>query len=92
MASGICATFSDDGNEIVYKVDVYNGEPAHQYYKDDTHYEAWERDGSTYHIARNNNRWLVVWGKENIECFLTLDCQEETLKRVLESICVTEDE
>lgn len=90
VAKGLCATLRGDGNNIVYKLDVYNGEPAHQYYKDDTHYESHEREGIKYHITRNNERWSVVWTKENIECFLTLVCQEETLWRILESIHVTE--
>lgn len=91
MSSGLCATLNGDGNEIVFKLDVYNGEPAHQYYKDDTHYESREWDGTTYRITRNGERWVVVWEKENIECSMTLDCQEETLQRILRSIYVTED-
>lgn len=92
MSSGIHATFSNGRQEIIYKLDVLNGEPAHQYYKDDTHYTTWERDGNTYQVARNNELWTVVWEKDRIKCFLTLDCQEETLRRILESIYVMEDE
>lgn len=92
MTKGICASFFNEKDEIVYKLDVYNGEPAHQYYKDDTHYEKYEHDGTTYHITQNNDWWSVVWTKENIECHLTLACQEETLYRILRSIHVTEAE
>ncbi len=90
MSNGVYTSFSNGDDEIVYKLDVYSGEPAHQFYKDDTHYESHEWDGTTYNIARNNDRWLVVWGKENIECSIALDCQEETLRRILRSIYVTE--
>lgn len=92
MGSGICAYFLYDEAEIVYKLDVYNGEPAHQYYKDDSHYESHEREGTTYYITRNNGWWGVVWTKENIECSITLDCTEDALWRILESIYVTEDD
>ena len=90
LTKGVCAQFFDGKNEIVYKLNVYDGEPAHQYYKDDTHYESHERDGTKYHITRNNERWSVVWTKENIECHLTLACQEDILWKILESIHVTE--
>lgn len=92
MSKGIWGTFINQGNEIVFKLDVYDGEPAHQYYKDDTHYESHEREGTTYYITRNNERWAVVWEKDNIECLLTLDCSEGTLWRILDSIYVMEDE
>lgn len=92
VAKGLYVSFFNEEDEIVYKLDVYNGEPAHEYYKDGTHYESHEREGITYHITRNNERWAVVWEKENIECLLTLDCSEDTLWRILDSIHVTEDD
>ena len=88
MLKGVWATFLSDNSEIIYKLDVYNGEPAHQYYKDDTHYEQYEQNGMVYYIMQNNGRWTAVWTKDNIECFLTLECQEETLRRILRSIHV----
>ena len=86
MLKGVWAIFADGTSEIMYKVDIYDGEPAHQYYKDDTHYESYEKDGITYNITRNNDRWGVVWTRENIECSIILDCEEEALRRVLDSI------
>ena len=90
MLKGVKAIFISGDSEIIYKLDVYNGEPAHQYYKDDTYYEQYEQNGVVYYIAQNNDWWTVVWTKENIECHLTLACQEETLRRILRSIHVTE--
>lgn len=90
MTKGVWVNFSNGEQEIVYKLDVYDGEPAHQYYKDDTHYESYEWEGTAYHITQNDGWWTVVWSKENIECVLALDCQEETLQRILRSIHVTE--
>lgn len=91
MLTGLWARFSYGETGIIFSTIIYKGEPAHQYYKDDTHYETYEREGATYNITRNNDRWVVVWTKENIECLLTLDCQEDTLHSILESIYVMED-
>lgn len=91
LSQWVLARFSIQENEIIYKVSLYKGEPAHQYYKDDTHYETYEQNGVTYNIARNIGRWVAVWTKENIECSITIDCQEDTLRRILESIYVMEE-
>ena len=92
MLNSVWVTFLNGNSEMVYKLDVYNGEPAHQYYKDDTHYEKYEQNGTVYYIMRNNSRWTAVWTKENIECSIALDCEEETLRRILMSINVMEDD
>ena len=91
MMTGVCVSFWDNQHELVYQLSSYIGEPAHQFYKDDTNYEIWELNGIDYHVARNNEWWIVVWERENTECFLALDCQEEDLWRILDSIYATED-
>lgn len=91
MLKGVWAIFSDGSSEIMFTVDVYDGEPAHQFYKDDTHYESYEQDGTIFNIAKNLNRWTVIWSQKNIECLLTLDCHEDTLRSILGSIYVMEE-
>lgn len=91
MLAGITARFLHDGSEIVYQADLYDGEPAHQFYRDGSHYEEYEKNGMNFCVTQNNGSWVAVWTKNNIECSLTLDCQEETLQRILESIYVMED-
>jgi hypothetical protein len=88
---GICAVFSAGDGEIIYQINVFAGEPAHQYYKDDSHYESYELEGTTYNITRNNECWVAVWLKDNIECSIFIDCQEDTLRRILKSIYVMEE-
>lgn len=92
MMTSILAVFSDGSSEVVYKMSVYKGEPAHQFYKDDQYYDSYERNGTIFNITRNNERWAAVWTKDNIQCSIILDCQEETLRRILKSIYVMEDE
>lgn len=91
MMSGICATFSNGDSEVIFKLTAYKGEPAHQYYRDDDYYDSYERNGVTYVITRNNDHWTAIWTNENIECHITLDCQEETLREILKSIYVMEE-
>lgn len=91
MSEGLGAWFSYGDGEIVYKLDVYTGKPAREFFRDDSHYESYEKNGTSYYITRNNNRWGVVWIRENIECSIILDCQEDTLRRILRSIYVMED-
>ena len=54
MMTGIWALFDSDAGEIVYKVNVYDGEPAHQYYRDNSHYETYEKNGMNFYITQNN--------------------------------------
>ena len=91
MTAGVSASFYDEQSKLVFQLSLYAGEPAHQFYRDDTHYETWELNGTDYHVTKNHEWWIVVWEKENIECFLALDCQEEDFWRILDSIYVTED-
>ena len=91
MLSGLGAHFVHNEIDIVYKVDVYEGEPAHQHYRDDAHYEEYERNSTIHYIMQNNGWWVAVWTKDNIECSIALDGQEDTLRRILESIYVMED-
>ena len=51
MMSGVWATFTNGESEILYKLDVYKGEPAHQFYRDETYYDSYERNGATYIIT-----------------------------------------
>lgn len=91
MKNEIAASFSLDGKEIIYKVDIYDGEPAHQFYRDDTHYESIEQEGTIFHITRNIDQWTVIWSKGHIECSIFIDCNEDVLKKILSSIYVMEE-
>ena len=78
--------------DLVFKVDIYEEDVSHEYHRDETAFD-WYQVGEINHtILRNNNRWVVIWFKDKIECFLTLDCPEDTLYEILNSIYVTEGE
>lgn len=91
---GVSANFIDAGdssNGVIIKVDVYGEDVSHKYHRDETAFDTYEVFDVAHTILRNNDRWVVIWFRDNIECFLTLDCQEITLYEILESIYVTED-
>ena len=92
MLQGLWACFSMGENQLIYKLDVFAGEPAHEFYRDDTHFESYEKNGTLYNITRNIDNWVVVYTKDNIEITITVDCQEDTLRRILGSIYVMEDD
>ena len=91
MSSGIWAVFNNGSTEMIYKLEIYEGEPAHQFYRDDTYYDSYERNGATYRITRNNDYFIVVWSKENIECSIAIYCNEEILQKILGSIYTMEE-
>lgn len=91
LSKNMWAYFEFNESGITFRLNVYSGENAHVFYRDGTYSEVYEKNGATFNITQNAGWWVVVWTKDNIECFLTLDCQEDTLRRILESIYVTED-
>jgi len=89
---GVFSVFSRIEDQIVFSVDAYRGEVSHEYQKNDLEYTPYEYCGITHDIARNNNRWVVVWIRnDNIECSFTIECPEDTLHKIIRSIYVWED-
>lgn len=87
----IMSTFMYDGGTIVHNIDIYNQEVAHSFEKDETRITVQELFGTEFTIMRNNNVWTAVWGKDNIECSIFIDCQEDELYKILRSIYVMEE-
>lgn len=90
-SKSITAEFTDDSKFAIISIDFYNEEVFHGYYGDDAYYESYEKEGVKYEITHNNDRWVVVWKIDNVEYFVTVECQEDTLRRILASIYVTEE-
>lgn len=89
-ADGAYAVFADGNKEIALNVDNYVEKYFHKYYRDGDYSKTYEKEGVQFDITRNNDKWVAVWTKDNIEYFLTIDCQEDTLQRILKSIYVME--
>ena len=82
----VVASFEDSDVSLVFQIDVYDEPIARKYYKDETIWDSYEKNGITHTILRNNELWAVIWSRDNIECMLTADCQEDDLLRILGSI------
>lgn len=84
--SFVMSRFSDNSDDIVLQVNVYTSEVMNEYYKGETEVKIYEENGVTYSIMQNYDKWVVIWTKDNYECSIFIDCQEDTLEAILESI------
>ena len=85
------ARFIDRNYSMVLTVNIYNEEQSFEYIKDGTDIVYYECSGTSHHIMRNNDRWVVAWTKSHMECAFTIDCQEDILYKILESIYKVEE-
>jgi len=71
---------------ITYQVTVLSSDKSTQYPKDNTTVIQREICNTTFNIMRNDKIWVVVWSENNIECSMFIDCQENVLFEILDSI------
>lgn len=79
-------------NYVVLKYEIYNESVTHRYYKDDSTCKTIEYGGITHNVMQNNDMLVAIWTRDNVECFLTVECQEDILYEILKSIYVMGDE
>jgi len=82
----IHAKLSDGQNEMLVSISKYTSIIPGQYEKDDAEVKELELHGTIHYIMHNNSRWNVAWVKDNLEGFMTIDCQENVLRNILKSI------
>lgn len=85
------ATFSNGSTDIVYQLKISSDNISSSYYKDGEIILEKELHGIAHTILRNQDLLFAVWTIDNIECSICLDCSEETLIQILESIYTMED-
>jgi len=88
----IIATFSDGEKEAVLQITNYNLDVPFEYHKDKTEVTMKEVHGTEFYVLRNIERWSVTWRRENIECIIVMDCQENEIDKILRSIFTMEAE
>lgn len=86
----IYAVFTQGENDIIINLNVYGADIPRQYEIDNPDAKEVELAGIKHSIIGNDGAWIAVWTKDNLECSLTVDCQEDIFYKVLESIYVTE--
>lgn len=89
--NGLVANFETEQGGVVYKLDVFSEEMAHQYYKDEALMNTVELHGIKHSIIQNDKKWIVIWLNDKCECSIAIDCHEDIIFRILNSIYMMED-
>lgn len=87
----IFAHLIKDNEEAVFIIRVSETEVAHGYFAEEDAHISFEREGVEYVLTQNMEKKVALWHKDNREYFITLDCQDDALQRILDSIYVMED-
>lgn len=87
----LTATFSTEESHIVYQLDMYSDNITREYYKDESEIQQIEKNGIMHTIVHNKALLVAIWAADNIECSIAVDCQEDTLRRILNSIYTMEE-
>ena len=59
---------------------------SEDYFKSEMSVIEREAGGVTHSIVQNTEEWIVSWTKDNIECAFAIDCSEDVLYEIIESI------
>lgn len=87
----VSATFVDKEIILSFVADIYEESTNVEYQKDETEVETIEMSGTMHIVIRNNDMWVVVWNKDNIECCISANCQKDMLVEILRSIYSMEE-
>lgn len=87
----VLAIFSDGEKEIVFELNIYSDSIPREFHKNEADAMQFERDGVVHYIFENNGLWTAVWTRENLECFITADCPQDDLYRMIDSIYTMEE-
>ena len=85
-------SFHDGSTEMLFCLNIYSDNITSKYYKDEEIVFEMEMHGTKHTILQNTDFLTAVWVKDNIECAIGVDCPEDTLIQILESIYTMEDD
>ena len=88
----VYAYFTDEKDAAILDVATRNTESPRQYSKDEENANKLEIEGIEYNILHNDDWWTAAWTRDRLECAIYMDCQEETLHKILKSIYTMEDD
>lgn len=86
----VYACFSDSINTMVIDIAIRNAESPRQYSKDEKSTRKHEIAGIDHNLLQNEEWLIAAWALERLECAIAIDCQEETLYKILKSIYTME--
>lgn len=88
--SFVYACFSDEKNTVVLDIAVRKADSPRQYSKGEENAKTCEIADIVHNILHNEEWWTAVWTRDRLECAIAIDCQEETLYKILKSIYTME--
>jgi hypothetical protein len=86
----LSASFTHGNMQMVYQLDVFSDNTTHNFYKDSTEIRKEEKNGIEHTIMQNNGYMVAVWTIDNIQCAISMDCHEEMLLKILNTIYTME--
>lgn len=86
----VYSLFTQGENQITLKINIYGIDLPREYETDGPDTEYIELSGIIHSVTGNEGARIAFWTRDNIECSLTVDYEEDILDRILNSIYVTE--
>lgn len=84
------AWFEYDNSEATFTMEIYSADVSYTYQKDDSEYKEYEYNGVTHYVMKNEGIWTVAWSRDNIVCTIVIECREDVLYRIIDSIYTSE--
>ena len=86
----VYALFKDGTHKVILKLNIYGADLPRKYETDSPDTEHIELGGIIHSVTGNEGAQIAFWTRDNIECSLTVEHEEDILDRILNSIYVTE--
>ena len=80
------ALFKDDAGELIIQIVVQTDPFMHNYERDDTEIELYNRNGIDHYIMTNNGKTNVIWITGNYECSIGGDITAGEAAKIVDSI------
>lgn len=91
IVTRVTGTFLKKNSMMTFESNIYSQNVAKEYHKNEPDAEQYEKNGIIHDVFQNEELWTVVWTRDNVECSLAIDCQEDVLYRILNSIYSVEE-
>ena len=89
--SKVNAVLLDGEMKVIFELNIYADNIPREFHKNKENVQTYERNDIVHYIFQNNELWTVVWTRDNLECYIVIECQEDVLYKILDSIYVMEE-
>lgn len=86
FANSIIATFFDGNHNAVIMIRKYQNSTEFNYIKGSAPVIVIEKQGISHNVMQNNENCVIIWGKDNLECSISVDCPEDSPYEIISSI------